>query len=230
MMLASAGRSAVARTGMTEIDAVGPDGRVRLWAYLPSANSLWFAAGCQSRQGCGHSAPIGIWATIALMGPEATVGELERRLRCSQCGNRKVGVTVHPDTRPHGVGAAYQSTCMRIHGQPGLSSTAQAISRHSSMDLFQDQPPPTSPPAKLKLTSEERRARYADRLTTIRLRMLIGQELDERGITTPAAIGEALGMSAAEATSLMTRHQRREGDVARLEAAAARLGVQVPGL
>jgi hypothetical protein len=29
------------------------------------------------------------------------VGELARRLRCSRCGNRQVGVTVHPDTRPH---------------------------------------------------------------------------------------------------------------------------------
>jgi hypothetical protein len=28
---------------------------------------------------------------------EATVGDLARRLRC---GNRQVGVTVHPDTRP----------------------------------------------------------------------------------------------------------------------------------
>ena len=93
------------------------------------------------------------------------------------------------------------------------------------MDLFQDQPPPTSPPAKLKLTSEERRARYADRLTTIRLRMLIGQELDELGITTPAAIGEALGMPPDEATSLLTRHRWREGDVASLQATAARLGV-----
>jgi hypothetical protein len=50
--------------------------------------------------------------------------------------------------------------------------------------------------------------------------------LDERDITTPTA----LGMPAAEATSLLTRRQWREGDVARLEAAAARLGVQVPGL
>jgi hypothetical protein len=48
--------------------------------------------------------------------------------------------------------------------------------------------------------------------------------LDERDITTPTA----LGMPAAEATSLLTRRQWREGDVARLEAAAARLGVQVP--
>jgi hypothetical protein len=58
--------------------------------------------------------------------------------------------------------------------------------------------------------------------------MLIGRELEERGITTPAGIGEALGMPAAEATSLLTRRQRREGEVARLEAAAARLGLQVP--
>ena len=53
----------------------------------------------------------------------------------------------------------------------------------------------------------------------------IGRELDERGITTPAAIGAALGMPAAEATKLLTRHQWREGDVALLQVAAARLGI-----
>src|SRR3982751_3753079 len=90
-------------------------------------------------------------------------------------------------------------------------------------------PPDRLPPAPPKqLSAQERRARQADRLTTIRLRMAIGRELDERGITTPAAIGAALGMPAAEATSLLTRHQWREGDVALLRAAAARLGVQVP--
>ena len=52
--------------------------------------------------------------------------------------------------------------------------------------------------------------------------------LDERGITTPAAIGAVIGIPAAEAQKLITRHQRREGDVARLEAVAARLGLQVP--
>ena len=96
------------------------------------------------------------------------------------------------------------------------------------LDPTPDQPPPSTP-AKPKLTPEERRVRQADRLTTIRLRMLIGRELEDRGITTPAAIGEALGMSAREATSLLTRHQWREGDVALLQAAATRLGVQVPG-
>jgi hypothetical protein len=35
-------------------------------------------------------------------------------------------------------------------------------------------------------------------------------------------------MPAAEATKLLTRHQWREGDIALLEAAAARLGVKVP--
>jgi len=90
-------------------------------------------------------------------------------------------------------------------------------------------PPDLSPPAKPKLTPEERRARQDDRLTTIRLRMLIGRELEDRGISTPAAIGDALGIPAAEATKLLTRHEWREGDVALLKAAAARLGVQVPG-
>jgi hypothetical protein len=79
------------------------------------------------------------------------------------------------------------------------------------------------------MSGEERRARYTDQLTTIRLRMLIFRELDERGITTPTAIGEALGMPPAEATKLLRGHQWREGDVARLQAAAARLGVQAPG-
>jgi hypothetical protein len=62
------------------------------------------------------------------------------------------------------------------------------------------------------------------------LRLAIGCELDDRGITTPAEIDVALGMPLAEATKLLTRHQRRDGDVALLEAAAARLGVQVPAL
>lgn len=94
------------------------------------------------------------------------------------------------------------------------------------MSLLSDQPSP-SPPGKPKLTPEERRARYADRLITIRLRMLIGQELEDRGIVTPAAIGEALRMPVAEATKLLTGRQWREGDVARLQEAAMRLGVQV---
>jgi hypothetical protein len=36
--------------------------------------------------------------------------------------------------------------------------------------------------------------------------MLIGRELDDRGITTPAAISAALGMPGAEAIKLLIRH------------------------
>jgi hypothetical protein len=78
------------------------------------------------------------------------------------------------------------------------------------------------------LTSQERQVRQAKRLQTIRLRIAIGRELDDRGITTAAAIGEALGLPAAEARSLLTRKQLRDGDVELLKAAASRLGVQVP--
>ena len=126
--------------------------------------------------------------------------------------------------RPGGVG---RHTVNGQRGQAG-DDAGHRRDHHADMSLPPDQPPPASPPEKPKLTPEERRARQADRLTTIRLRMLIGRELDDRGITTPAAIGEALGMPAAEATKLLTRHQWREGDVALLEAAAARLGLQVP--
>jgi hypothetical protein len=87
---------------------------------------------------------------------------------------------------------------------------------------------PSSPTSRPKLSAEARRARQADRLRSIRLRLAIGQALEDRGISTPAAIGDALGMRAQDATKLLTRHQWREGDVALLEAAAARLGVRVP--
>ena len=93
------------------------------------------------------------------------------------------------------------------------------------MSTHPDQPPAPALPEKPKQSAEERRIRQEDRLTTIRLRMAIGRELDDRGITTPAAIGEALGVAAAEATGLLTRRQWREGDVARLQVAAARLGL-----
>src|SRR3954452_20757351 len=83
---------------------------------------------------------------------------------------------------------------------------------------------------KPKLSAEERRIRQADRLTSIRLRMGIGHALDDRGITTPAEIGAALGMPAVEATKLLNRHQWREGDVALLEAAAERLGLPSGGV
>jgi hypothetical protein len=98
----------------------------------------------------------------------------------------------------------------------------------AGMSLFPDLPPPSSPPAKPKITPEERCRRAADRLKSLRLRVAVGRELEDRGIITSAEIGAALGMPPAEATKLLTRHQWREGDVAQLEAAAARLGLHVP--
>src|SRR5918994_3540134 len=89
--------------------------------------------------------------------------------------------------------------------------------------VTKDMPPP--PSAKAKLSARERRARQEDRLAALRLRMAIGRELDERGIADPAAIGAALGLPSAEATKLLDRHRWREGDVALLAAAAARLGL-----
>ena len=112
-----------------------------------------------------------------------------------------------------------------ILGGPPLPM-ATAAAYLARMSLPPDQPPATSKP---KLAPEERRTRQADRLTTIRLRMAIGRELDDRGITTSAEIGAAFEMPAAEATKLLTHRQWREGDVALLQAAAARLGLQVTG-
>ena len=57
--------------------------------------------------------------------------------------------------------------------------------------------------------------------------MAIGQELDNRGITTAVGIGEALGMPAPEAVKLLNGRQWREGNVTALQAAAARLGLSV---
>ncbi|MBL6082677.1 hypothetical protein JMJ56_32455 [Belnapia sp. T18] len=59
------------------------------------------------------------------------------------------------------------------------------------------------------------------------LREAIRRELETRGISTPEAIGNALGMLPEEASALLSRDLWKEGEVALLEAVAARLGVQV---
>jgi hypothetical protein len=82
------------------------------------------------------------------------------------------------------------------------------------------------PPAKPKLTAEERRRREADRLASVYLRMAISRELDERH-TDLLALASTLGLPAVEVNKLLTRHQWREGDLLLLEVAAARLGLQV---
>ena len=81
-------------------------------------------------------------------------------------------------------------------------------------------------PAKPKLPAAEAKARKAARLVSLRLQMMIYRALDERDITTSAEIGAALGLPAAEASALLARKHLREGDLERLEAAAAHLGLR----
>lgn len=74
-----------------------------------------------------------------------------------------------------------------------------------------------------KITPAEQRIRRDQRTAAIRLRFTIRRNLDDRGITTPSGIGEALGMPVDEAIKLLHRHQWREGDVEQLQAVAVRL-------
>jgi hypothetical protein len=53
---------------ITNPDAIGPDGRVRLRCYLAMADTVWFSAGCDGLAGCGHVAPISVQAAVRLMG------------------------------------------------------------------------------------------------------------------------------------------------------------------
>jgi pyruvate/2-oxoglutarate dehydrogenase complex dihydrolipoamide acyltransferase (E2) component len=85
------------------------------------------------------------------------------------------------------------------------TGTAPLPLPYSSMSPASDQPPP---PPKPKYTAQEQRVQREERRKTVRLRMAIWQELDDRGITTPDDIGAALGMLAAEAIKLLTRHVR----------------------
>ena len=59
------------------------------------------------------------------------------------------------------------------------------------------------------------------------LRYTINTYLEDMGVTTPVAIGTAVGLPAAEAVGLLTRRQWRAGDVAALQAVAERLGLNV---
>jgi hypothetical protein len=70
--------------------------------------------------------------------------------------------------------------------------------------------------------------KQAERLAAIRLRYIINIHLEDRGLTTPAVIGVAVSLPAAEAMSLLIRRQWREGDVVALCAVADRLGLQMP--
>jgi hypothetical protein len=57
-------------------------------------------------------------------------------------------------------------------------------------------------------------------------RALIDRELARWGVVSPDGIGAALGMDTASACALLTKRRWRAGDLAALEAAASRLGLQ----
>ena len=83
-------------------------------------------------------------------------------------------------------------------------------------------------PDKSTLSSEQREAQAAEWLKIIRLRVLIGRELDHHGAKSAAQIGEVLGLNALEAQSLLSARRWHDGDLARLRAAAERLGISAP--
>ena len=58
-----------------------------------------------------------------------------------------------------------------------------------------------------------RRDHQTARLQAIRLHDAINIHLEKCGITTPAAIGAAIGLQGGEVVCLLTRRQWREGDV-----------------
>ena len=58
---------------------------------------------------------------------------LERRLRCSRCGNRQVGVTVHPDTRPHEI-QALRDEIERLRAEG--TETEQLLEAEKKLDLL----------------------------------------------------------------------------------------------
>ena len=72
------------------------------------------------------------------------------------------------------------------------------------------------------------KAHQAERLCAIHLRYCINTHPEDQGIRTPAMIGAATGLPAAEAVRLLSRRQWREGDIAALHAVADRLGLEVP--
>ena len=61
----------------------------------------------------------------------------ERRLRCSRCGNRQVGVTVHPDTRPHEIQASEGPRPETRAGLPVADRHAPASYRSHKCGLVQ---------------------------------------------------------------------------------------------
>ena len=94
-----------------------------------------------------------------------------------------------------------------------VNEAHQVLCEFADRQSSQPKPPPQ------KRSGEWREAK--------RLRDLIDRELERRGINDSEVVGTALGYSAAEAEKLLRRRTWLEGDLALLQAAAARLGLAV---
>ncbi len=78
--------------------AIGDDGYVRLRAYLPSAATIYLSLSCRR---CHRHVDLSFPKAIRLAGSgDLTVGQLARRLRCTECGSRGFGLSIAPDPRP----------------------------------------------------------------------------------------------------------------------------------
>jgi hypothetical protein len=78
----------------------GDDGSLMLAAYEGwHADAFWLTFGCDGLHGCQRRVVLGIRPAIARFGRTTTVRGIARRLRCSNCGGRNIGVQITADTR-----------------------------------------------------------------------------------------------------------------------------------
>ena len=110
-------------------------------------------------------------------------------------GARDQGVSGHPGPitrvyRARGAGEGRLPELRwgwHLRRDGNTAATARPTTPPGTCMTGQDVPPPAKP----KLSAKERQAREADRLMAIRLRVMIGRELENRGIEDPAEIGAA---------------------------------------
>jgi hypothetical protein len=92
------------------------------------------------------------------------------------------------------------------------------------MSTSTDRLPPSPSSSFKRISIEERQSRDAERLKASLLRKALDRALGVR-TRDPSEIGALIGLPAMAAEKLLTRRQWREDDLALLEAAAVRLGL-----
>jgi hypothetical protein len=111
--------------------------------------------------------------------------------------------------------------CRFVHEWAALR---QRLDQARAMSTPSDHLPPSQPSRFKRISIEERRSRDAERLKASLLREALDQALGAR-TRDPSEIGALIGLPAMAAEKLLTRRQWRKGDLALLETAAARLGL-----